>query len=69
MAEHTANMDQPQDVAGERLWPPAAIARMSMAATVELDAAPLATSDGPPAPDDVGTDCDTFNPYVVEICD
>ena len=31
---------------------------MSMAAPMELDAAPLATSDGPPVPDDVGEESD-----------
>ena len=59
--EHIANMDQSQNMAGEWLWPPAATAPMSMAAPMEFDAAPPATSDGPPVPDDDGEESDGPN--------
>ena len=47
---------------GRRMpWPPAATSPMSMAAPMELDAAPPATSDGPPVPDDDGEESDGPN--------
>ena len=57
-------VDQSQDVAGECLWPPAATAPMSMAALTHVDAAPPATSDALPGPDNVCPDRDTLNPDV-----